>query len=132
MLAIGKELSRGKYDIVSLQEVWTENDNQLLQKLTKAALPYAHYFYRYEKSMDWPICLMTILVRTIDSLQVEYLGPDYWFYRDFPSSVLCFMRGPWTAIFIASNMPIGMVAKEWVFVGYALVRINIFIYIMPM
>lgn len=46
MQHIGKELSSGKYDIVSLQEVWTEKDSMVLQELTKAILPYAHYFYR--------------------------------------------------------------------------------------
>ncbi|XP_073837690.1 neutral sphingomyelinase [Musca autumnalis] len=45
MQHIGKELSSGKYDIVSLQEVWTEKDSVTLQELTKAILPYAHYFY---------------------------------------------------------------------------------------
>uniref|UniRef100_T1PIX0 sphingomyelin phosphodiesterase n=1 Tax=Musca domestica TaxID=7370 RepID=T1PIX0_MUSDO len=45
MQHIGKELSSGKYDIVSLQEVWTEKDSMVLQELTKAILPYAHYFY---------------------------------------------------------------------------------------
>ncbi|XP_075159885.1 neutral sphingomyelinase [Haematobia irritans] len=45
MQHIGKELSTGKYDIVSLQEVWTEKDSLLLQELTKTMLPYAHYFY---------------------------------------------------------------------------------------
>lgn len=45
MQHIGEELSTGKYDIVSLQEVWTEHDSLLLQELTKVVLPYAHYFY---------------------------------------------------------------------------------------
>ncbi|XP_037814723.1 putative neutral sphingomyelinase [Lucilia sericata] len=45
MQHIGKELGSGKYDIVSLQEVWTEKDSATLQELTKAVLPYAHYFY---------------------------------------------------------------------------------------
>lgn len=46
MQHIGKELSSGKYDIVSLQEVWLEKDSATLQELAKAVLPYAHYFYR--------------------------------------------------------------------------------------
>ncbi|XP_023293658.2 putative neutral sphingomyelinase [Lucilia cuprina] len=45
MQHIGKELASGKYDIVSLQEVWTEKDSATLQELTKAVLPYVHYFY---------------------------------------------------------------------------------------
>ncbi|KAH8319494.1 hypothetical protein KR067_011372, partial [Drosophila pandora] len=43
--AICKELASGKYDIVSLQEVWTQQDSELLQKATLAVLPYAHYFH---------------------------------------------------------------------------------------
>lgn len=44
--AIGDELASGKYDIVSLQEVWSESDYQSLKKITAKVLPYAHYFYR--------------------------------------------------------------------------------------
>ncbi|KAL5287040.1 SMPD2 family protein [Megaselia abdita] len=43
--AIGEELASGRYDIVSLQEVWTENDYNTLQEKTKHVLPYNHYFY---------------------------------------------------------------------------------------
>lgn len=44
--AIGEELASGKYDIVSLQEVWVESDYTLLKEKTKPVLPYNHYFYR--------------------------------------------------------------------------------------
>ncbi|KAH8380299.1 hypothetical protein KR009_009819 [Drosophila setifemur] len=43
--AICKELGSGKYDIVSLQEVWAQQDSLRIQKATEAALPYAHYFH---------------------------------------------------------------------------------------
>uniref|UniRef100_U5EWI2 sphingomyelin phosphodiesterase n=1 Tax=Corethrella appendiculata TaxID=1370023 RepID=U5EWI2_9DIPT len=43
--AIGDVLGSGNYDIVSLQEVWSENDYQYLRKRVEAVLPYAHYFY---------------------------------------------------------------------------------------
>ncbi|XP_068142809.1 putative neutral sphingomyelinase [Drosophila tropicalis] len=43
--AICKELSRGKYDIVSLQEVWSQLDSEQLQKGTASTLPYAHHFH---------------------------------------------------------------------------------------
>ncbi|XP_012157991.1 putative neutral sphingomyelinase isoform X2 [Ceratitis capitata] len=43
--AIGLELSSGKYDIVSLQEVWSRKDCESLKNATEATLPYAHYFY---------------------------------------------------------------------------------------
>ncbi|XP_037939049.1 putative neutral sphingomyelinase [Teleopsis dalmanni] len=39
------ELSSGKYDIVSLQEVWSKSDSELIVQRTKTVLPYAHYFY---------------------------------------------------------------------------------------
>lgn len=44
--AIGHELEKGKYDIVSLQEVWSESDYQYLKNITSSILPFAHYFYR--------------------------------------------------------------------------------------
>ncbi|XP_034656692.1 putative neutral sphingomyelinase [Drosophila subobscura] len=43
--AICKELSSGKYDIVSLQEVWAQHDSEQLQEKTASVLPYAHYFH---------------------------------------------------------------------------------------
>ncbi|KAH8349855.1 hypothetical protein KR084_008133 [Drosophila pseudotakahashii] len=43
--AICKELASGKYDIVSLQEVWAQQDSELLQKGTEAILPHSHYFH---------------------------------------------------------------------------------------
>ncbi|XP_039964966.1 putative neutral sphingomyelinase [Bactrocera neohumeralis] len=43
--AIGLELSSGKYDIVSLQEVWSRKDCETLKNATQSVLPYAHYFY---------------------------------------------------------------------------------------
>jgi mRNA deadenylase 3'-5' endonuclease subunit Ccr4 len=49
MNAIAEELALGKYDIVCLQEVWSENDFIHIKKLTHNVLPYSHYFYRYVK-----------------------------------------------------------------------------------
>ncbi|XP_017058045.1 putative neutral sphingomyelinase [Drosophila ficusphila] len=43
--AICKELASGKYDIVSLQEVWAQQDSERLQKGTEAVLPHSHYFH---------------------------------------------------------------------------------------
>lgn len=45
MDAIGEEIATGKYDIVSLQEVWSETDYQNIRKRVESVLPYAHYFY---------------------------------------------------------------------------------------
>lgn len=45
MNAIAEELALGKYDIVCLQEVWSENDFIHIKKLTHNVLPYSHYFY---------------------------------------------------------------------------------------
>lgn len=44
--AIGEFLANGGFDVVSLQEVWSEHDYQLLKKRTENTLPFAHYFYR--------------------------------------------------------------------------------------
>ncbi|XP_017862993.1 PREDICTED: putative neutral sphingomyelinase [Drosophila arizonae] len=43
--AISKELSSGQYDIVSLQEVWSQHDSEQLQQGTASVLPYSHYFH---------------------------------------------------------------------------------------
>ncbi|XP_039440252.1 putative neutral sphingomyelinase [Culex pipiens pallens] len=43
--AIGEVLASGNYDIVSLQEVWSESDYRYLKERAAAALPFAHYFY---------------------------------------------------------------------------------------
>lgn len=46
MNAIADELNSGKYHIVTLQEVWSQSDFELIQQKTAQVLPYAHYFYR--------------------------------------------------------------------------------------
>lgn len=43
--AIGDVLASGNYDIVSLQEVWSDSDYQYLRKRVEGVLPFAHYFY---------------------------------------------------------------------------------------
>uniref|UniRef100_A0A336KTK6 sphingomyelin phosphodiesterase n=1 Tax=Culicoides sonorensis TaxID=179676 RepID=A0A336KTK6_CULSO len=43
--AIGEILASGDYDLVSLQEVWSESDYQTLKSRLIHVLPYAHYFY---------------------------------------------------------------------------------------
>lgn len=43
--AIGDVLASGNYDIVSLQEVWSDSDYQFLRKRVEGVLPFAHYFY---------------------------------------------------------------------------------------
>ncbi|XP_026478520.1 putative neutral sphingomyelinase [Ctenocephalides felis] len=45
MNAIADELNSGKYHIVTLQEVWSQSDFELIQQKTAQVLPYAHYFY---------------------------------------------------------------------------------------
>lgn len=45
--AIGNYLfENSKYDVISMQEVWTENDYQLLKLTIENVFPYSHYFYR--------------------------------------------------------------------------------------
>lgn len=43
--AICKELNGGQFDIVSLQEVWSQQDSERLQQGTANVLPYSHYFH---------------------------------------------------------------------------------------
>lgn len=47
MAAIAEVLACGNYDIVCLQEVWTDSDFNLIKEKVSGVLPYAHYFYRY-------------------------------------------------------------------------------------
>ncbi|XP_031574787.1 putative neutral sphingomyelinase [Actinia tenebrosa] len=42
---IAKELASGKYDIVSLQEVWSQTDYEYVAKKVTEVLPYAVYFH---------------------------------------------------------------------------------------
>ncbi|XP_053662932.1 putative neutral sphingomyelinase [Anopheles marshallii] len=43
--AIGDVLASGNYDIVSLQEVWSDSDYQYLRQRVENVLPFCHYFY---------------------------------------------------------------------------------------
>ncbi|KAK3753757.1 hypothetical protein QZH41_016441, partial [Actinostola sp. cb2023] len=42
---IAKELATGKYDVVSLQEVWSQTDYQYICTVVADVLPYTVYFY---------------------------------------------------------------------------------------
>ncbi|CAH0560466.1 unnamed protein product [Brassicogethes aeneus] len=43
--AIAEHLALGKYDLVSLQEVWSQDDFELIKEKCLGVLPYSHYFY---------------------------------------------------------------------------------------
>jgi sphingomyelin phosphodiesterase 2 len=45
MFAIASELSKGEYDIVILQEIWTQSDYDKLCMTILPSLPYTHYFH---------------------------------------------------------------------------------------
>lgn len=47
MQAIAEFLATSQYDIVCLQEVWTDGDYNLIKEKAKGTLPFSHYFYRY-------------------------------------------------------------------------------------
>ena len=44
MKAIGEELSKGEWDIVFLQEVWTQSHYNVISRAVKQTLPFSHYF----------------------------------------------------------------------------------------
>lgn len=46
MEAIGCMLASGDYDLVSLQEVWSEANYLAIKEKVKHVLPHTHYFYR--------------------------------------------------------------------------------------
>lgn len=53
MQAIGDFFAESKnYDVISLQEVWTEHDFQLIRKAAEKNLPFSHYFYRWVHSKN--------------------------------------------------------------------------------
>ncbi|XP_078664038.1 putative neutral sphingomyelinase [Branchiostoma floridae x Branchiostoma belcheri] len=45
--AIGRELCTGRYDVVSLQEVWSQDVYEKMVSQVQDVLPHHHYFYRY-------------------------------------------------------------------------------------
>lgn len=45
MRAIAEALANQTYDIVCLQEVWSDDDFNLIREATLAVLPHSHYFY---------------------------------------------------------------------------------------
>lgn len=47
MQAIGNFFASSScYDVISLQEVWTEHDYQLIRKIAEKQFSFSHYFYR--------------------------------------------------------------------------------------
>lgn len=46
ILAIADLLAGQQFDVVCLQEVWTNRDYYILQEKLSNVLPYSHYFYR--------------------------------------------------------------------------------------
>lgn len=44
--AIAEEIASSKYDVVCLQEVWTDNDYEQIKTIVAEIMPYSHYFYR--------------------------------------------------------------------------------------
>lgn len=47
MSAIGKFVSESEFDVVALQEVWTEDDRKQIAQKCRNTLPYTHSFLRY-------------------------------------------------------------------------------------
>lgn len=46
MRAIADDLkTKGKYDVVALEEIWSESDFKIIQELVVESLPYSFYFH---------------------------------------------------------------------------------------
>lgn len=115
--AIGNFLSENDhYDVVSLQEVWTEHDYQKIKKLAENVLPYAHYFYRCESHMRFEMGDEQIYVYF--NFLVASLVQACAFYRNIRLWPHCFMHGRWMDMFIAFSTVTGLVAKALAFVKY--------------
>lgn len=46
MQAIAEVLATSQYDVVCLQEVWTDGDFTLIRDKIIGTYPFSHYFYR--------------------------------------------------------------------------------------
>lgn len=46
MRAIAETLASGRFDVVCLQELWSEDDYNDITQRVDNILPYTHYFYR--------------------------------------------------------------------------------------
>lgn len=44
-ILIAEELAKGHYDIVSLQEIWSRRDFEMISEKVHDVLPHSHYFY---------------------------------------------------------------------------------------
>ncbi|XP_058953535.2 putative neutral sphingomyelinase [Pocillopora verrucosa] len=42
---IAEELAKGHHDVVTLQEIWSRSDYELISQIVNEVLPYSHYFY---------------------------------------------------------------------------------------
>lgn len=47
MAAIAEVLATGNYDVVCLQEIWSDADYHMIKDKVSGVLPFSHYFYRY-------------------------------------------------------------------------------------
>lgn len=47
MQAIAETLATSQYDVVCLQEVWTDTDFKLIKEKIYGSFPFSHYFYRF-------------------------------------------------------------------------------------
>ncbi|KAK2163915.1 hypothetical protein LSH36_72g05013 [Paralvinella palmiformis] len=93
--AIGKELANGEYDVVLLQEIWTQHDYNTLCAKVLTIMPYTHYFHR-QLHADYMKChgdynghriaqafeLSQVVKNTSDGCDVVILGGDFNYCPD--------------------------------------------------
>lgn len=78
MQAIGDFFAENtNYDVISLQEVWTEHDYQLLRKAAEKNLPFAHYFYRWVERID-TFFLVDFFPINLKCISLEYVILFQW------------------------------------------------------
>lgn len=65
MHSIAEVLVKNYYDIVCLQEVWSDSDFNMIKEKVSGVLPYSHYFYRQVKN----------------SINTHILSVLYWFIK---------------------------------------------------
>merc|ERR1712168_337916 len=78
MNAIGDELSKGRYDLVFLQEVWSIQHYNLIRNKTQTLLPHSHYF---QSGFLGSGCAIFSRYPIVDTLYHKYsLNGYFWDY----------------------------------------------------
>lgn len=87
ILAIADLLAANQFDVVCLQEVWTNRDYNILREKLANVLPYSHYFYRWVNITQYRQCLdLNCIKKSVECFPV--LDHSWWHHQFLISSVV--------------------------------------------